>query len=134
MKKIILSIATSLTCLSLSAQPFTKCSLVRNGANDVLSFSVKSESNVRYYLLEASRDSASYDIVARTAARGNKMLAQQYSLCSYDTNYRYYRVRQVDMMAGIVYSTCLQPAHKKVSPERSGSVAPIITAACIARP
>lgn len=104
MKKYLLSFAILLSGLHLSAETFTTCSLTSEGATHKLSFTVKSESNIRYYVVEAGRDSLNYDVVATVPARGNTTLSGRYTACSYDTGYRYYRVRQVDITAGNLYS------------------------------
>jgi hypothetical protein len=108
MKKLIFSIVFLASVGALSAQPFSSQSVQRNGQTDQLHFSVKEETNIRYYLVEGSRDNASFEILGRVAAKGNSRLPQSYKSSFYDTSIRYYRIRQVDLTAAGKYSALLQ--------------------------
>jgi len=118
MKKLLLSLALLSIAGAAFAQSSSDVSFSRQGAVDLVSFVVPREANIRYYLLEGSRDSLSFHILSRVDARGNTVLPQSYTTTHHDTSYRYYRIRQVDMGATYVYSVCI--AVKK-------PVAPILT-------
>ena len=61
-----------------------------------LSFSVKDESNIRYYLIEGSHDMISFDRLTRIFAKGGSHLPRTYTATIHNTDYQYYRIRQVD--------------------------------------
>ncbi len=110
MKKLLLSIALPLLAAGASAQPFTAATVRRAGAADRISFSVRSECNTRYYLIEGSRDGQDYEILSRLDAAGNTRTPRAYAATLYDTAIRSYRIRQVDNTAAGLYSAVIMPA------------------------
>lgn len=119
MKNVIL-IASLLVCVSCArAQSFTHFSARRLGSEAEVSFTVRKEANIRYYLIEGSKDSLSFDILDRIASAGNTVLPLSYRRTMYDTSYRLYRVRQVDIASAASYSPCFgikEAAAKPVAP------------------
>lgn len=61
-----------------------------------LSFSVKDETDIRYYLIEGSNDMISFDRLTRVYAKGNTHLPRTYKAIIYNTDYSCYRIRQID--------------------------------------
>jgi hypothetical protein len=82
--------------LATPAQAFFHL-VIRPGADTYrLSFSVKAESNIRCYIIEGSHDLMSFDRITRVYAKGNSALPSSYSITIRNTDYSYYRVRQID--------------------------------------
>ena len=106
MKNILLSFSLIAVTQFAGAQAFTQLSIHRNGQADDLAFLLKKECNVRYYLIEASRDSLGFEIISRIDSKGNTIMPRSYCVRSYDTAFRYYRVRRVGMDELIAYSNC----------------------------
>lgn len=90
--------------LATPAQAFFHLVLSPGRNAHTLTFSVKDEVNVRYYLIEGSHDLLSFDRITRIYAKGNCALPCSYSATIRDTGYRYYRVRQVDNASASVLS------------------------------
>ncbi len=62
----------------------------------LITFSVKEEVNIRYYLIEGSNDMVNFDRLTRVYARGQSRLPSSYAVTIRNTKYSCYRVRQVD--------------------------------------
>jgi hypothetical protein len=85
-----------------------------------LSFSVKDETNIRYYLIEGSQDMISFDRLTRIYAKGNSHLPRTYNATIYNTGYRYYRIRQVDnAYAAGFSSTIISSKYEPISAEEA---------------
>ena len=112
MKTLLVGLAFFAFTGSVSGQSFSQISLQRQGAVDRVRFVVPREANIRYYLLEGSRDSSGFQVLRRIESIGNSVMPREYSATSHDTSFRYYRIRGVDMSAAGMYSSCL--ASKKI--------------------
>lgn len=130
MKKFFLS-AIALFPLLAAAQDFAACKITQKGARAELCFQVPAEANVRYYLLEGSRDSLSFDVLERLEAQGSGKRACAYHFGLYDPSYTFYRVRQVDVMAAGRYSAVVR--REKLAPVQKAPVFPEILAPAITR-
>jgi hypothetical protein len=69
-----------------------------------LSFSVKEETNIRYYIVEGSYDLVLFDRLTRIHARGNCDMPCTYNATIRNTSYNYYRIRQVDNLTAALFA------------------------------
>ncbi len=67
-------------------------------------FTVKKETNISYYLLEAGNDSLQTETVAGITPKGNSMLPLQYSYDVSALPYSFYRIKAVTMNRETFYS------------------------------
>ena len=113
MKNLLLVLVLHASAFTASAQAFPALALHRGEGVDNITFTIKEETNICYYLLEGSHDSLAFEIIARTKAAGNTRLPRSYTITSYDTAFGFYRVRQVDMTAGSLYSASVTTDDRK---------------------
>lgn len=102
-----------------------------------LAFSVKDETNIRYYLIEGSDDMITFHRLTRILALGATDLPRTYNATIYDTAYRYYRIRQVDNASAAVTAAHIMPweentlaTNKKQGPNSDGTKA-VFADACL---
>lgn len=93
--------------IAAPAQAFFHLVLTPNEDRHKLSFSVKDETNIRYYLIEGSHDMLSFDPLSRIYAKGSTDLPRTYNATIYNTDYSYYRVRQVDTSNAAIFSSTI---------------------------
>ncbi|MBS1614538.1 MAG: hypothetical protein JST06_00285 [Bacteroidetes bacterium] len=82
--------------LAIPAQAFFHLGIREGLQTHQLSFSVKAEENIRYYVIEGSQDLVSFEQLMRVFAKGNSALPSSYTIPIHDTQYHFYRVRQID--------------------------------------
>lgn len=85
--------------IAAPAQAFFHLELTPSQHEYKLSFSVKDETNIRYYVIEGSDDMNSFDWLSRIYPKGNAGRPFTYNASIRNTSYSYYRIRQVDNMS-----------------------------------
>ena len=116
MKTFLFLFVFIMTCIFTKGQTFSNVTLGSIQDRPVVSFTLSHETNVRYYRIEASNDSISYDFIGTVRSTGNSVLAKSYQYELPGPVYRYYRVVIVCMNANLQYSAVLT-AQKKELPE-----------------
>lgn len=85
--------------IAAPAHAFFHLELTPNESEYKLSFSVKDETNIRYYVIEGSNDLVSFDWLARIYPQGRSGRPFTYNAAIRNTSYCYYRIRQVDNLS-----------------------------------
>lgn len=93
MKNIIVTIVMLMEACIANAQNFNKVCVNKEKA--ALSFSVKNEINVSYYLVLAGNEKSQLDPISRIKPNGNTVLSQNYTTDLLGMNYSYYQIVQV---------------------------------------
>jgi hypothetical protein len=84
--------------IAAPAQAFFHLELTPNEKEYKLSFSVKDETNIRYYVIEGSDDLISFEWLSRIYPKGTGGRPFTYNATIRNTSYDYYRIRQIDNM------------------------------------
>lgn len=93
MKSLILIAVTIFAAQIAKAQNFNSVSV--NKEKHTLSFSVKNEVNVSYYLLLAGNEKDDLTPIDRIKAKGNSVMPIHYNNTVFDAAYNYYQIAQV---------------------------------------
>ncbi len=118
MKTTLIALALFAAAGSARAGNSFKTAEVAVTANGpVLTFTVKSEANVRGYQIEAIGSDGAVQRVATVPSKGNSMLPVQYavSLSPEAAGYTQYRVRQVSMDYSESYSAVVSTSYEAVA-------------------
>jgi hypothetical protein len=76
-----------------------------------VTFSVKDETNIRYYVIEGSDDLVSFEWLSRIYPKGNAGRPFTYNAAIRNTSFRCYRIRQVDNMSVVDSEDAIQSAN-----------------------
>jgi hypothetical protein len=112
---LFLSVFTAACIFSAKGQSFSSVTLENIQNRKIVSFCLPMETNVRYYRVEASNDSITYEIIGTIRSTGNSVLAKRYRYELHEPDYKYYRIGMVGMNAGLQYSQIIR-AQKDESP------------------
>ena len=105
MKTFTVFYAASLICIfPAHAQPFSRVTLDNIQNSETINFTIPREANNLYYRIEASNDSATYEIIGTIRSAGNSVLPKSYHYTLNDKSYKFYRVGIVGMNARLQYS------------------------------
>lgn len=101
--KYLMTLFICLTTCHINAQNYATVlalPLTEDDAGQHICFKVANEANIRQYVIEASLDSISFEVIGTLPCKGNTTSPRLYEFISI-TDYKYYRVKQTDY-AGIV--------------------------------
>ena len=101
-------------------QAITNVSAEQVGSHHIVHFSVSSESNMYQYRIEATNDTASFEVAGIVKPKGNSVFGRDYQFAIYDQNYTYYRIGAVTMGNQVKYSKIM----RMVTPETKPGLKP----------
>jgi hypothetical protein len=94
--------------IAAPAQAFFHLELTPNEDSYKLSFSVKDETNIRYYVIEGSDDLVSFQWLSRIYPKGTAGRPCTYNAAIHNTTFNCYRIRQVDNMGPLDANDALE--------------------------
>ncbi|MFN8286849.1 MAG: hypothetical protein U0V74_08870 [Chitinophagales bacterium] len=68
---------------------------------DLISFKVRTETNIRCYLITGSYDDCTYEIIGIVNSKGNSVMPCNYQYLWHGQQYNYYKVEQLNMMGAV---------------------------------
>lgn len=89
---------------AVPAHAFSEISIRRSQTADLLSFTARGASNASHFLIEGSRDGAQFEALGSIDAVGSRIhTPRTYTAVFEDPECNYYRIRQIDTVAGSSY-------------------------------